>query len=106
MEIVKKVQLPPLRRGARFPTLGALHGLSLVVAMMDAQACRKRAEGCLRSAESNAAGREQWRWLANTWAAIAEQRVDAERHHPAFAPSRKTAAVDIADILRGRLELD
>jgi hypothetical protein len=73
--------------------------------MRNADECRKRAEGCLRSAEANLPGREQWLWLANTWTVVAEQRVVLERGHHVFKPWRNDP-VAIADILRERLALD
>ncbi len=79
--------------------------------MRNADECRKRAEGCLRAAEANLPGREQWLWLANTWTVIAEQRVLLdqqvlpERTHGAFKP-RQNDTVEIAEILRARLDLD
>ena len=76
-----------------------------MVVMRNADECRKRAEGCLRSAEANLPGREHWLWLANTWTAMAEERVLLEPSHRAFKP-RRNDTVAIADILRERLDLD
>jgi hypothetical protein len=74
--------------------------------MMNAQECRKRAEGCLRSAETNLPGAGQWHWLANTWATIAEQRILLEQDRAAFARSQRNATVEIAENLRQSLDLN
>jgi len=84
-----------------------------VVAMMNAQECRKKAEECLRSAESNPSGRDQWQHLSNMWSIVAGQRADLERDRtvPGDSPrtvlgeSRRDATLGVADILRERLEL-
>ena len=63
------------------------------------------------AAETNIPGREQWLWLADTWTVIAEQRVLLdqqvlpERTPRAFKP-RQNDTVEIAEILRARLDLD
>ena len=74
--------------------------------MMNAQECRNRAEGCLRSAKTDWPGREQWHWLASTWATVAEQRIHLEQDRAALVRWRRDATVGIAENLRERLDLD
>jgi hypothetical protein len=73
--------------------------------MMNAQQCRKKAEECLRFAESDPSGRDQWQQLSDTWSIIAEQRTDLEKGRTVPVESRRDAALGVADILRERLEL-
>jgi hypothetical protein len=73
--------------------------------MMNAQECRKRAEECLRFAESNPSGRDQWRQLSDTWSIMAEQRANLEKSHTPRGESRRYAAVGVADSLRELLDL-
>jgi hypothetical protein len=73
--------------------------------MMNAQECRKKAEECLRFAESNPSGRDQWQQLSHTWSIIAEQRANFDKGRTAPDESRRYAAIGVADSLRELLDL-
>jgi hypothetical protein len=73
--------------------------------MMNAYECRKKAEECLRFAESDPSGRDQWQHLSDMWSIIAEQRVDLEKSPTVPVESRRDATLGVADVLRERLEL-
>ena len=73
--------------------------------MMNAQQCRKRAQQCLRLAETDANGADEWRQLSLSWSQLAEQRESQETQRGMVPPPPRNAAVDIADSLRVRLDL-